>query len=296
MSYKSLIQTTRPSFLILAPIIVLLGLSLHWRMLAQLPLLLPVAVWAGALLAHISVNMFNEYFDFKSGLDLKTSRTPFSGGSGALPADPGAANATLVLAVITLVLTCSIGLYLMLERGFGILPVGLAGVLLVYFYTNWINKTPWLCLIAPGFGFGILMVTGADYVLTGQYSFTAFFIALVPFFLTNNLLLLNQYPDVEADAATGRRTFPIVYGVAASNVAYVISSAAAYMIIIIAVLLGILPKLALVALVPSLLSALAAYGAFQYGKQIGEHPSLMAANVGAVLLTPLLLALAMVLE
>ncbi len=37
----------------------------------------------GAFLAHISVNTLNEYFDFKSGLDLETIKTPFSGGSGA---------------------------------------------------------------------------------------------------------------------------------------------------------------------------------------------------------------------
>lgn len=42
----------------------------------------------GALSAYISVNVFNEYIDFKTGLDLVTRRTPFSGGSGTLPANP----------------------------------------------------------------------------------------------------------------------------------------------------------------------------------------------------------------
>ncbi len=294
MKIKSLVQTTRPSFLILAPITVLLGLSLNWHKLAALGLVLPFLVFAGALLAHISVNMFNEYFDYKSGLDLKTNRTPFSGGSGALPANPDAVTATFIGAVMTLMLTCGIGIYLMLARGAGILPVGIAGVLLVYFYTNWINQSPWLCLLAPGFGFGILMVMGADFVMTGQYAFHTFIVALVPFFLTNNLLLLNQYPDIEADASIGRRTFPIVYGVPASNVIYIISSAAAYMVIILATQMHVLPTLALVAIAPAILSAFAAYGAIHYGKHIGQHQHFMAANVGAALLTPLLLALVII--
>lgn len=292
MKIKSLVRTARPSFLILAPITVLLGLSLHWHKLAEISLFFPLLIFTGALLAHISVNMFNEYFDYKSGLDLQTKRTPFSGGSGALPANPDAANATLIIAVIKLMLTCGLGIYLMLARGLGIFPVGIAGVLLVYFYTNWINKSPWLCLIAPGFGFGVLMVMGTDFVITGQYSFNTFIVALVPFFLTNNLLLLNQYPDIEADASIGRRTFPIVYGVTISNVVYIISSAAAYTVIILAIQMNVLPKLALVAIAPAILSVLAAYGAIQYGKQIGEYPRFMTANVGAALLTPLLLALA----
>ncbi len=48
---------------------------LSWALLALL----------GLLLAHVSVNVLNDYFDYRSGVDLKTQRTPFSGGSGILP-------------------------------------------------------------------------------------------------------------------------------------------------------------------------------------------------------------------
>jgi hypothetical protein len=49
-------------------------------------------IFIGALFAHISVNTLNEYFDFKSGLDLTANKTPFSGGSGALPNTPDVAG------------------------------------------------------------------------------------------------------------------------------------------------------------------------------------------------------------
>ena len=51
--------------------------------------------------AHLAVNMLNEYFDFKSGLDFKTQRTPFSGGSGTLPANPHLARQALTTAIVS---------------------------------------------------------------------------------------------------------------------------------------------------------------------------------------------------
>jgi 1,4-dihydroxy-2-naphthoate octaprenyltransferase len=56
------------------------------------------------------------------------------------------------------------------------------------------------------------MVMGAYYVLTGSYSCIAFALSLIPFFLVNNLLLLNQYPDLEADRQVGRRNLLIAFG------------------------------------------------------------------------------------
>ena len=39
----------------------------------------------GLVALHVAVNAFNEVSDFRSGIDLETERTPFSGGSGTLP-------------------------------------------------------------------------------------------------------------------------------------------------------------------------------------------------------------------
>ena len=89
----SLWQTTRPPFLLLTPICVLLGMSLHLEVANWFTQTIPLLILIGALAAHVSVNALNEYFDFRSGLDLKTTRTPFSGGSGALPNNPSAHGA-----------------------------------------------------------------------------------------------------------------------------------------------------------------------------------------------------------
>lgn len=290
---KALIQTARPPFLILTPVCVLLGLSLGAEQLRWTDTSLPLLILFGAIFAHISVNMLNEYFDFKSGLDLKTNRTAFSGGSGALPGNPAATNMAFVIGLLSLLVTCLIGIYLVMERGSLILPIGLAGILLVITYTKWINRMPVLCLLAPGLGFGIFMVAGTNLVMTGEYSSLAMSLSLVPFFLLNNLLLLNQYPDIKADSSVGRRTFPIVYGIRNSNIIYALFMIAAYAIILYYIYRGLVPPPGSIALLPLLLSLYALSGAVKVAEHIGAHPRYLAANVAAAVLTPLLLAVSL---
>jgi len=294
MQLKTVLQTFRPSFLVLTPVCVFLGLSTALAFHTSVNGFMTMLVLIGAMAAHISVNTLNEYHDFNSGLDLKTTRTAFSGGSGALPDHPEAATAVLITGVVALLVTATIGCYFMMERGLSILPVGIAGIILVTIYTQWVNRFPLLCLLAPGLGFGILMVVGTSVVLTGEYTRPALLVALVPFFLINNLLLLNQYPDIEADASVGRNTFPIAFGVNTSNVVYALFMIAAYSMILLLVVAGYIPGRGMIALLPMALSLFALSGAVRYPSSIGEHPQYLGANVAAAILTPLLLGIAII--
>lgn len=294
MEIKALVRSTRPPFLLLSPICVFLGIAaaLHDRELNN-----PGLLWlvlAGALLSHVAVNMLNEYQDFTSGLDLLTNRTPFSGGSGALPESPGTARYVLLGVVLLLTLLLIIGLYISYRVGTRIVPIGLLGVLLVLTYTRWLNRNPWLCLVAPGTGFGLLMVSGTYVVLSGRYSVNTWLISLVPFFLANMLLLLNQYPDIEADRTAGRKHLAIAYGVRRANQAYLLFLLGAYSTILLLVLKGVLSTAGLLAILPMGLSLYAYAGARKYGAGIGACPACMAANVVAVLSTPLLLGMLLI--
>lgn len=291
MSLNTVILTTRPSFLVLTPVCVLLGLSLAIAAGSPINYLMLALTLLGAISAHISVNTLNEYSDFSSGLDLRTEKTPFSGGSGALPDNPHMANAVLMTGLIALLGTIAIGIYLLFETGLQLLPVGIVGVALVASYTGWINRSPFLCLIAPGLGFGLLMVVGTYIVLTGEQKSLVWLVSLVPFCLINNLLLLNQYPDMGADATVGRRTFPIVFGLNQCNVIYAIFTVVAYSLIVLLVVKGLLPTMSMIALVPMMLSLVALIGAIKYSANIGHFPAYMASNVAAAILTPLLLAI-----
>ncbi len=281
----------RPPFLLLPPVCVALGAGVaYWRS-GQIHWGYFLLALLGALTAHISVNVFNEYYDYRSGLDAATQKTPFSGGSGTLQAHPYAARAALATAVVALLVTALVGIFFWQVRGWPIVPLGVIGLLLVYVYTNWITRNWLLCLIAPGLGFGTLTVMGTDFVLTGSYSWQAGLASLVPFFLVSNLLLLNQFPDVEADRRIGRRHLPILIGRRASSLVYIGFVALTYLSLVVSVALGYLPLWSLLGLLTLIFAIPAAKGARQHADDIGKLLPHMGQNVMLNLLTPLLSAI-----
>lgn len=296
MAIKTIILTIRPAFLLLTLSCCALAFSIAAAFGdgARLALMLPILLLA--LFAHISVNILNEYLDFSSGLDLATLKTPFSGGSGALPGDPGSARIVFWIAVLALLTTAGLGLYLSLQLGLHLLIPGALGLMIIISYTRWINHYPWLCLIAPGLGFGPLMVGVSLVALAVPIDWPVVLVTLIPFFLVNNLLLLNQYPDIDADKAVGRNHFPIHYGITASNLVYLAFLLTAFGLVAALVAWGVLPWLGLIGLLPLVLGLYAYLGAISYREQIGSQPRFLAANVATALLTPFLLSLTMLLN
>lgn len=280
----------RLSFLLLTPACVLLGVAIANWTSGRFNIYYLILIFVGALAAHISVNAFNEYFDFKSGLDTRTERTPFSGGSGTLPAKPHMARSALGTALVSLTVICLIGWYFLRVWGTALLPLGVAGLVLVYAYTPWMTRDPLLCLIAPGLGFGPLMVMGTHFVLTGGYSWTALFASLVPFFLVSDLLLLNQFPDTEADRSIGRKHFPIVIGRRISSLIYGAFLLLAYLSIIVGVSLKYLPATSLIGLVTMVIALPAFRGAYRYAEDTKKLIPSMGLNVVINILTPALVA------
>jgi len=284
-------RTLRAPFLVLSPACVAPGIATAYVTAQHFSSLQASLVLIGALLAHISVNTLNEYFDFHSGLDAATKRTPFSGGSGSLPAHPRAAPLVLLTALITLLLTVAVGLYFVMRQGAALLPLGLVGLFLVVTYTNVLTRSPWACLAAPGVGFGPLMVIGTHVALTGRYQLMPVLASLPAFFLASNLLLLNQFPDVEADRRVGRRHLPIAWGRRASARMYTVLALAAYVSLVLAVALGGLPKGALLGLSPLPLAIAAAARVILHAEHIDALLPAMRLNVMVALLTPILIAL-----
>ena len=246
----AVVRASRPNFLILAPLCAGLGLAVAWQQGLPPALLDTLLVFVGALLAHAAVNLLNEYEDFISGLDKITRRTPFSGGSGALPEIPSAARRVLLAGLGTLALVIGIGLYFLWLRGLPMFVLGAAGVVLVLTYTRWITRSPLLCLLAPGIGFGPVMVLGSLIALGAQLDATALVCATVALLLTSELLLINQIPDAEADRQIGRRHLVITLGPRVASRIVAALLLASYGSIGIATSAGLLPAWSLLALLP----------------------------------------------
>jgi 1,4-dihydroxy-2-naphthoate octaprenyltransferase len=283
----------RLPFLVLTPVCVFLGVGVavwegHTLCLAQ-----TLLVFLGATSAHISVNALNEYFDFRSGLDLQTEKTPFSGGSGALPAAADKAKYGLWTGLAALGLTVAVGIYFLFLHGWPMLWVGMLGIVLIVAYTPWATRDPVICLLAPGLGFGPAMVLGAHVALTGTYSWPALAAAAVVFFLVSDLLLLNQFPDVEADRAVGRRHFPIVWGRKKSAWLYTVFLWCAYLAVAVSVAFDLFPRTALLSLVTAVLALWTVRGVVQNAEQPEKLLRFMGVNVLIILFTPLILAVAL---
>ncbi|TDQ37818.1 1,4-dihydroxy-2-naphthoate octaprenyltransferase [Thiopseudomonas denitrificans] len=292
---RTLLRTSRPPFLLLPLAIVALSLALACRYGADWSALPSWLVLAGALAAHAAVNVLNEVYDARSGLDERTQRTPFSGGSGALQEQPQLVYAAHCLGLALVALVSAIGLYLVWLRGWGLLPIGLAGLLVVMAYTPKITSSPWFCLIAPGLGFGPLMMLGSHFALTGEYSLTMPVCSLIPFFLVNNLLLLNQFPDLEADRSIGRNNILIAKGPATALRVFHSFQLGAFLTLLFLVLGSWLPATALLGMA-GFIPALALYRGLKKMPP-GSVPDnrLVALNVQVNLLVPSCMALGVVL-
>ncbi|MCE5211342.1 MAG: prenyltransferase [Deltaproteobacteria bacterium] len=293
---NALIGPMRPNFLVLTPACVLLGIATAFWSGASLDPVIIILILAGALLAHTSVNALNEYHDFKSGLDLVTEATPFSGGTKTLPENPDKAHWALITGLVSLFLMACIGIYFVMERGPWLLPIGILGIIIIYTYTPLITRSPFLCLISPGLGFGPLMVMGTDFMLTGRYSLTAAVASLVPFFLVNNLLLLNQFPDVEPDRQFGRDHLLIRIGRKSGAVVYNVFLVLTYVSIIAGCLLKILPWGALLGMATVILAVPVMRGVVRHADDIPGLIPFMVKNVIINISTPVLVALGLFLE
>lgn len=288
--WKLALGPMRLPFLLLTPACVLLGVaSARWTT-GRINWGNALIVLLGAIGTHVSVNAFNEYFDFRSGLDDHTQRTPFSGGSGTLQAHPEMASTALLTAVGALAISGVVGIYFVIQSGWGLLPLGLLGLVIIYAYTSWITRFPILTLIAPGLGFGTFMVMGSDYALSGTYSWTSFFASLVPFFLVSNLLLLNQFPDVEADQSVGRRHYPITLGRQTSGRIYLLFLYLSFVSVIAGVLIDVLPPQALLGLLALVLAIPITRGVLAYADDTAQLMPSLGQNVLINLIMPVLVA------
>jgi len=283
---------TRPQFLLLSVVLAFLGASIAWYD-GAFHLGFALLAMVGLLLAHTSVNVLNDYFDYRSGIDLTTPKTPFSGGSGILPAARLTPTQVLWLGVVSLLLTIPIGIYFVLTRGWLLLPLILAGALCILLYTPFILKTKWPEW-AAGLGLGTLPVLGAYFVQTAGYTWPAVFAAIPSGILVHNLLLLNEFPDVEADQTGKRQTLPIVIGREKAGIVYSVLTIMVYLWIVGGVVARVMPVFALVALLTLPFAVKAIRGAL---KPVGMEQLMpaMANNVLVVLLTQLLLGIGYIL-
>jgi len=296
---KKWLMVIRAPFLPLAVVLAFLGACIAWYESREIGATFDFNIgyaWlagVGILLAHISVDVLNEYFDFRSGIDLKTQRTPFSGGSGALPAGLITPHQALYLGSGTLIAIVPLGIFFVLDKGWALLPLLLVAVVLIVLYTPFILKMGWPEW-APGAGMGSLPILGAYFVHAGVFDVSAIIAAIPSGILVHNLLLINEFPDVEADMTAKRRTMPIAFGKRRSSLVYSALTILVYLWIIGGVISSVMPPFSLLGLLTIPWAVKAIRGALNY-QDMNKLVPAMANNVLVVLLTQLLMGIGYIL-
>jgi 1,4-dihydroxy-2-naphthoate octaprenyltransferase len=288
MKLKIWFRETRPQFLILPVVLSFLGTCIAWYD-GYFHLGHTILAFVGLLLAHISVNVLNDYHDFKSGVDLATQKTPFSGGSGVLPEALLEPGQVLRFGIISFLLATAIGIYFVVVTGWQLLPLLVVGGLCILLYTPVILKRSWPEW-SPGVGLGSLPVLGAYFVQSTEYTWPAVIAAIPSGILVHNLLFLNEFPDVEADSTVNRKTLPITIGREKASIVYATLTIILYLWIIGWVIADKMPVYTLIALLTLPFAIKAIQGARKYGDMKKLMPA-MASNVLVVLLTQLLLGI-----
>ncbi len=239
----------RVPFLQATIIPVVLGGVVAWQITKVFHWDLFLLTLLGASLIQIATNMFNDYFDFKSGNDLQVRhKNPFAGGGRILSAGLISPSRHLLVSTIFLVVGCLTGLYLIFAYGLTMLFwLGLVGVISSYFYVGPPLKLAYRGVgeLIVGLNFGPLMTLGSYYVQTGSWTQLAEpFLASLPIgLLIAAVLWINEFPDMDADRAVGKKTLVLRLGYLRSIGVFVGLLAGSYLLVIFYAILRVFASL-----------------------------------------------------
>jgi 1,4-dihydroxy-2-naphthoate polyprenyltransferase len=296
------LNQTRANFLVLAVLLVLIGIALSFKYLPAGQSIRwqdMVLLITGTVLAHASVNLFNEYSDNLTGIDYHTKRTPFSGGSGMMKSGFTKPAQVLAAAIATLVISAGIGVYYGLTAHWTVIVIMLIGAFSIVCYTPLLTKLM-LGELFSGLTLGSLVVLGTFISLTARpgqslstlLPFEVIMISIPPGILTALLLFLNQFPDSEADRQGGRKHLVIKLGYRKASFVYAAGVVTTFIIILMLPVTGVSSWWLLLGLLPLPVITKATVTTIRNYNDTDKLIPALGANIVTVLATDALLALA----
>ncbi len=162
------------------------------------------------LLIQAATNLFNEYYDYKHGLDKVDSE----GISGSIVKGNLSPKEVMVGALVLYALAFVFGLILTFMTSIYVLLVGLVCMLAGYFYTG--GKYPIAYSpfgeVVSGFFMGTIIIALSFYFQTGYVNADIIVVSLPLFIMIGAILLANNIRDLDNDKESGRRTYAILVG------------------------------------------------------------------------------------
>jgi 1,4-dihydroxy-2-naphthoate octaprenyltransferase len=211
---------------------------MHWSLF--------LAALFGGLGLHIGTNVINEIYDVRHGIDSITSPRM----SMAILKGRISERDAFLVAWSGFLLALLLGLYLTINRGWPIVLLGLIGFIGGYFYTAPPFQYKYRALGLPLVFvlMGPLMVIGSYYAVTGLFDASLIVVSIPVGLLVTAILHGNEWRDVAEDTRHGFTTLSAQVGREAAHWVYVMLVLGAYVAVGLAVMVGALPKLALLTL------------------------------------------------
>ncbi|MDH3364892.1 MAG: prenyltransferase [Thermoplasmata archaeon] len=273
------------------------GAAFAWRESSLFDAPLFLLTLLGVLCLHAGTNIVNDYFDYKSGTDkINKNRSPFNGGSPFVVEGILTPKQIYKAAMTFFAIGAVIGLVLALSTSLLVIPLGVLGIGLGYFYT-----APKVHLaargvgeLAVGLGFGPLIVAGTYLVMTGELAWLPFVAGLPIGLLIGLVLFINEFPDAEADGEVGKSHWVVRMGLAKAATWYTGLMALTFASIIMLWVFGIYPFMALIGLLPAAIAVGAISTTMKNHDRFGELVRAQAktvqihALVGALLIVGLI--------
>jgi 1,4-dihydroxy-2-naphthoate octaprenyltransferase len=230
------LEAARPRTLAAAVAPVVVGSALAWRNGVFQPA--PAAICLGfALLVQIGTNFANDYYDFRRGADTAERVGPRRAVAAGL-VTPAAMRGAMIL---TFAGAFVLGLGLIAWGGPWLLVVGVLSILSGVAYTG--GPYP---LAYHGWGdvfvflfFGLVAVGGTFFVQAGRLGGLPLLAGVPVGLLAANILVVNNYRDVETDARAGKRTLVVRLGRRAARIQFGFSLAAAFLVPVVLVARGV---------------------------------------------------------
>ncbi|MEK4562259.1 1,4-dihydroxy-2-naphthoate polyprenyltransferase [Staphylococcus sp. FSL K6-3157] len=176
----------------------------------HLSLALLLAMLIACLLIQAATNMFNEYYDFKKGLDDHTS----VGIGGAIVRNGMSPKLVMNIAIAFYVIAALLGLFIAINSSFWLIPIGLVCMAIGYLYTGGPFPISWTPFgeVFSGIFMGMIIILIAFFIQTGNLQNLVVWISL-PIVITIGLInMANNIRDRVKDKESGRKTLPILLG------------------------------------------------------------------------------------
>jgi 1,4-dihydroxy-2-naphthoate octaprenyltransferase len=264
---------------------VLIGTAAAWYTSGSFSWSAFVLALVGCVLVHLGANMSNDYFDYRSETDvLNKGGSAYSGGSRVIQDGLIPARQILAAAIVCFVLGAFIGIWLVVSlRNIPLLLIGIVGLFCAYFYTGAplrLGYKGW-AEVLNGLSFGPVIALGAYTVQAPLWSTPALLASIPPGVLLAALLMINEFPDYDADAAAGKKTFVVRLGKKRASLVYQITALFPFLWVLILVIVGVFPLWSLLSLLTLPLALRA--GAVLRG-HLGNGGPLLQANKDTFLL------------